>query len=79
MDERERKRASRARRAAAAGCHAPPSAAKYLIPKAEIEAFVDRALGPSRATLVRDLRGILQGSGCDPGEGWRLSRATLGP
>lgn len=72
-DERARKRASRARRADAAatatsGCHAPPSAPKLLWSRQEVAAFVDRALARSRATLVRDFRGVLGRYGVKLGE-----------
>jgi len=80
-NERERQRAHRKRRAAA-GCHAPPSVRKCALSRQEIGRFVDRALAVSRATLVRDLRGILLriapalgNAEVTPGP---LSRATLG-
>jgi hypothetical protein len=52
-----------------------------LLPE-EVRQIVDRALEVSRATLMRDLRGILgrlasiRGSAATPNDG--LSRATLG-
>jgi hypothetical protein len=58
-EERARQRASRDRRVAASGCHAPPSARKYPLSRAEVGEFVDHALALSRATLVRDFRGAL--------------------
>src|SRR5271170_4924183 len=57
-DERERQRTSRRARAEG-GCHAPPSSRKCPLSNKEVRQFVDRALERSRATLVRDLRGIL--------------------
>jgi hypothetical protein len=57
-DARERQRASRKARSEA-GCHAPPSTRKCPVSHEEVRQFVDRALERSRATLVRDLRGIL--------------------
>jgi hypothetical protein len=57
-DERERQQASRTARAAA-GCHTPPSPRKCLLSPQEVRQFVDRALDRSRATLVRELRGVL--------------------
>ena len=59
-DERERQRASRARRREASGCHAPPSSSKCPRFQGEVGRLVDRALAPSRATLVRDFEGILK-------------------
>jgi hypothetical protein len=52
-----------------------------LLPE-EVRQIVDRALEVSRATLVRDLRGILGRLASIPGnattpDGW-MSRATLG-
>jgi len=80
-DERERQRAHRERRTAA-GCHAPPSARKPLYSRQEVGRFVDRAFALSRATLVRDLRGILlriaPAAGHAEGTRGSLSRATLG-
>lgn len=58
VDERERQRASRRQRKEA-GCHAPASTRKCPLTRIEVKQFVDRALDRSRATLVRDLRGIL--------------------
>jgi hypothetical protein len=57
-DERERQRTSRKARAEPE-CHAPPSTRKCPLSDMEVRRFVDRALERSRATLVRDLRGIL--------------------
>ena len=80
-DERERQRTSRKARAER-GCHAPPSSRKSPLSNKEVRQFVDRALERSRATLVRDLRRILQGFAPIGGEpstvGAVLSRATLG-
>jgi hypothetical protein len=58
-DERDRQRASRDQRAASSGCHAVPSARKPSLSREEVGQFVDHALALSRASLVRDLRGIL--------------------
>ena len=81
-DERERQRLSRETRAAA-GCHAPPSARKCPLSPQEVRQFVDRALGRSRATLVRDLRGallrIVAIAGNAEAGADALSRASLGP
>lgn len=73
-EERARQRASRAQRAAEtataeSGCHAPPSALKLLLSREEVTEFVDRALGRSRATLVRDFRGALRRYAAKAGEG----------
>jgi hypothetical protein len=80
-DERERQRTSRKARADA-GCHAPPSTRKCPLSDKEVRHFVDRALERSRATLVRDLRGILLRFVPIPGDGSSVgavvSRATLG-
>src|SRR5208337_2132604 len=80
-DERGRQRSSRQARAAA-GCHAPPSLRKCPLSPREVRQFVDRALGRSRATLVRDLRGVLVRFAALAGKAeagkWALSRATLG-
>ena len=77
-EERDRQRASRARRSLGAGCHAPPSAAKPLLSRGEVGEIVDQALALSRATLVRDLRGVLRRCTRDSGEPERLSRVSLG-
>jgi hypothetical protein len=66
--ERDRQRASRDRRAAASGCHAPPSASKLLLSQEEMGEIVDRALARSRATLTRDLRGALRRYGTKAGD-----------
>jgi len=80
-DERERQRAHR-ERAAAAGCHAPPSAGKLAYSREEVGRFVDRAFALSRATLIRDLRGILlriaPATGSAEVTRGPRSRATLG-
>ena len=80
-DERERQRTSRKARTEA-GCHAPPSMRKCPLSNKEVRQFVDRALERSRATLVRDLRGILlrfvSSSGDGSTVGAAMSRATLG-
>ena len=80
-DERERQRTSRKARADA-GCHAPPSTRKCPLSAQEVRQFVDRALERSRATLVRDLRGILLRFAPILGEAptveGAMSRATLG-
>ena len=82
-DERSRQQESRRKqRAAAAGCHAPPSGRKCALLPEEVRQIVDRALEVSRATLLRDLRGILgrlasiRGNAATAEGG--LSRATLG-
>jgi len=65
-----------------ADCHAPPSPRKYWISQGEVGQFVDRAFERSRATLVRDLRGILLRLAPIRGEVQvvqaALSRASLG-
>ena len=80
-DERERQRTSRKARTES-GCHAPPSTRKCPLSDKEVRRFVDRALERSRATLVRDLRGILLRFVSISGEGSTvgapMSRATLG-
>jgi hypothetical protein len=80
-DERERQRTSRKARAEGE-CHAPPSIRKCPLSNEEVRQFVDRALERSRATLVRDLRGILLRFAPISGEpstvGAVMSRATLG-
>lgn len=80
-DERERQQASRKARLAA-GCHAPPSARKCPLSLREVRQFADRALARSRATLVRDLGGILLRfmaiAGKPEATGVALSRVTLG-
>ena len=80
-DERERQRTHR-KAWAASGCHAPPSTRKCPLSDKEVRHFVDRALERSRATLVRDLRGILLRfapiSGDGSAVGADMSRATLG-
>src|SRR5690606_14709183 len=58
-DEAARQRACRARARSREPCHAPPSSANQLKFQKELEVFVDRALGRSRATLLRDLAGIV--------------------
>jgi hypothetical protein len=79
-DERERQQTSRKARAEA-GCHAPPSIRKCPLSNKEVRQFVDRALERSRATLVRDLRGVLLRFAQIAGEpstlGAVMSRATL--
>jgi hypothetical protein len=81
VDERERQRTSRKARRKAE-CHAPPSARKCPLSDKEVRQFVDRALERSRATLVRDLRGVLLRFASISGEpsavGVTMSRATLG-
>ena len=81
IDERERQRTRRKARAES-GCHAPPSTRKCPLSDKEVRQFVDRALERSRATLVRDLRGILLRfvpiSGDGPCVGAVVSRAPLG-
>ena len=81
IDERDRQRTHRKARAEA-GCHAPPSTRKCPLSDKEVRQFVDRALERSRATLVRDLRGILLRfvpiSGDGSSVGAVVSRATLG-
>ena len=80
LDDCARQQARRVRLAAT--CHAPPSARKCLLSPKEVGQFVDRALARSRATLVRDLRGILLRFAPILGEAQAveggLSRATLG-
>src|SRR5260221_10484332 len=80
-DERERQRASRRARAEG-GCHAPPSPRKCPLSDREVRQFVDRALDRSRATLERDLRGLLlrlaSVSGDVTAASAAMSRATLG-
>jgi hypothetical protein len=78
-EERERQRASRARRPPASGCHAPLSARKQPLSRAEVSEFVDRALAPSRATLVRDFRGALRRYAANLAKPPALSRGSLGP
>ena len=81
-EEWARQQESRRRRLAAAGCHAPPSPRKCALLPEEVRQIVDRALAVSRATLVRDLRGILSRLAPIPGNAatldGALSRATLG-
>jgi hypothetical protein len=81
IDERERQRTSRKARREA-GCHAPASARKCPLSNKQVRQFVDRALERSRATLVRDLRGVLLRfasiSGDPSAHGVAMSRATLG-
>ncbi len=60
------------------GCHAPPSAAKELLSRREVGKIVDQALALSRATLVRDLRGVLRRCAQDSGDPEGLSRVSLG-
>jgi hypothetical protein len=63
-DERIRQKASRKRRAEApavapdGACHGPPSPRNPAELPEEVVRFVDRALGASRATLLRDLSRI---------------------
>jgi len=57
IDDRARQRVRR--QLLAGKCHAPPSLRKCPLSPREVRQFVDRALARSRASLVRDLRGIL--------------------
>ncbi len=77
-EERDRQRASRARRSLESGCHAPPSAPKELLSRGEVGKIVDQALALSRGTLVRDLRGVLRRYARDSGDPEGLSRVSLG-
>ena len=77
-EERSRQRASRARRSLESGCHAPPSAPKVSLSRREVGEIVDQALALSRATLVRDLRGVLRRCTRDSGDPEGLSRVSLG-
>ena len=80
VDDRARQRAHR--EAQAGKCHGLPSPRKCPLSPKEVRQIVDRALAPSRATLERDLRGILRGfvpiSGIGTTAEGALSRATLG-
>jgi len=80
LDDCARQQARRERLAATR--HAPPSPRKCPISPKEVRQFVDRALARSRATLVRDLHGILLRFAPILGEAptveGGLSRATLG-
>ncbi len=80
IEERERQSAWREVRSKA-GCHAPASEPKCSFSLNEIGQFVDRALELSRATLVREVRGILRrfatNRGSDEGGQAPLSRASL--
>jgi hypothetical protein len=64
------------------GCHAPASRRKCPLSSEEVGRIVDRVLGRSRATLVRDVRGILLRfasiSGEPPAPPGPMSRASLG-
>jgi Ni/Co efflux regulator RcnB len=71
-DERERQRGSRDRRSATSGCHVGPSEDKCPLSRAEVGQFVDQALALSRATLVRDFRGVLGRYAAKFGEGTLL-------
>lgn len=77
-DERERQRASRARRRESVG-HAGASPPKVPLSHGQIAAIVDRALAPSRASLVLQMGVFVRRSGLDLGNAWRLSRGSLGP
>jgi hypothetical protein len=58
-DERQVHRAKALDGADRPGRHAPASDGKSLEVQAKIEVFVDRVLARSRASLVRDLAGIV--------------------
>src|SRR5436190_1272203 len=79
-EERARQQACRERRSKA-GCHAAASAPKRSLTQQEVEQFVDRALELSRATLVREVRGILRRlapiGGSGEGGKTAMSRASL--
>ena len=87
MDERERQRACRQRRAAGGaareGCHAPPSCSKPTEVLAELLESFDEATALSRATLVRKMpriiRELLPAAVLSGTVTAALSRATLGP
>lgn len=66
-DERRRQQACRERRGASDGCHAPPSARKSPSLEGQIGRIVARALEASRATLIREIRVIVEGSGAERG------------
>jgi hypothetical protein len=76
-DERERQR-TRREGLAADGCHTPPSVPKYAELPREVVEIVDRLLRVSRATLLRQIRGVFQ-RGIAPGvaKAGVMSRATL--
>ena len=58
-DERVRQVAHRAKVRSGRVCHAQPSDAKTSKLHKKVATLVDRSLARSRATLLRDLRGIL--------------------
>jgi hypothetical protein len=76
-DEREWKRPRR-EGLAADGCYAPPSTPKCAELPREVVEIVDRLLRVSRATLLRQMRGVFQ-RGIAPGvaKAGALSRASL--
>jgi hypothetical protein len=80
IDDRARQRVRREH--LAAKCHAPASPRKCPLSPKEMRQFVDRALARSRASLLRDLRGMLLRFAPIRGEGGTtsgaMSRATLG-
>ena len=75
-DERERQRACRERRDASSR-HAPASRDKAAKAQGEVADFVDRALARSRATLVREISGMIRGIKPSAGIERQLSRASL--